>query len=186
MLNSNSNRAKNIIRQEIRNYYGDKNYTSIQGGYTSVKGMLADSKHFEDYPENRRYGISTYRKGVELVNNGCFACYYNQQAEMLEKIYGKQKVKQWLEKNPHKIHEVYAHLIGREFAEMVSSGNEGFKRVKPLPRKTKDVYEIQQNYGYGWECVCDENDYSSAKRTYKDYIKNTSYPTKIVKKRIKI
>ena len=54
-------------------------------------------------------------------------------------------------------------------------------------RKTKDVYEIQGNYGYGWdlEVYCD--DYSDAKKqlkTYRENVRNASF--KIVCRRVKI
>ena len=40
-------------------------------------------------------------------------------------------------------------------------------------RKTRDVYKIMTNYGYGWECECEEYDLSEAKRRKKEYLENT-------------
>ena len=54
-------------------------------------------------------------------------------------------------------------------------------------RKTKDIYIIMSNYGYGWEEELFEATYSEAKqqvKTYKENCKNAQY--KIIKKRVKI
>jgi hypothetical protein len=54
-------------------------------------------------------------------------------------------------------------------------------------RKTKDEYEVQGNYGYGFECVTTESNMAEARKMLKDYITNdpsTSY--KIVHKRVPI
>ena len=54
-------------------------------------------------------------------------------------------------------------------------------------RKTKDIYILMSNYGYGWEEELTENTYKEAKeqlKTYRENVKNAQY--KIVKKRIKI
>lgn len=53
-------------------------------------------------------------------------------------------------------------------------------------RKTKDVYEIQCNYGYGWDCETVEETWKDAKSQLKCYHENISYPVRIVKKREKI
>ena len=53
-------------------------------------------------------------------------------------------------------------------------------------RKTKDIYEIQVNYGYGWDVETTEENYSDAKEQLKCYRDNVSYPVRIVKKREKI
>lgn len=53
-------------------------------------------------------------------------------------------------------------------------------------RKTKDVYMMMSNYGYGWEEELTEDTYKEAKqqiKTYRENCKNAQY--KIVKKRIK-
>lgn len=54
-------------------------------------------------------------------------------------------------------------------------------------RKTKDIYVMMSNYGYGWEEELTEDTYAEAKaqlKTYRENCKNAQY--KIVKKRIKI
>ena len=65
-------------------------------------------------------GTSDWNKGRELVNAGCFACYYNDQKVMLSKIYGKRNVDKW---DGEKIHNTYANLIGREYASMLREKN---------------------------------------------------------------
>ena len=50
-------------------------------------------------------------------------------------------------------------------------------------RKTKDVYNIVTNYGYGWEVECSEDDYKEAKQRLKEYRENTSAQVKLEKKR---
>ena len=61
-------------------------------------------------------GTSDWNKGKELVNAGGFACYYNDQRVMLNKIYGKKNVDNW---SGQKIHDTYGSLIGREYASML-------------------------------------------------------------------
>ena len=50
-------------------------------------------------------------------------------------------------------------------------------------RKTKDIYEIWTNYGYGWECETRATTYAEAKQLYKDYLYNTDARVKIEKRR---
>lgn len=50
-------------------------------------------------------------------------------------------------------------------------------------RKTKDVYNIVTNYGYGWEVECTEDTYKEAKQRLKEYRENTSAQVKLKKKR---
>lgn len=50
-------------------------------------------------------------------------------------------------------------------------------------RKTKDVWEIQVDYGYGWECETTEETSSEAKAQARCYRENVHYPVRIVKKR---
>lgn len=54
-------------------------------------------------------------------------------------------------------------------------------------RKTKDIWEIQTNYGYGWEVENTEENLVDAKRSLKEYRENSfgRYSTRLVKKRIK-
>ena len=53
-------------------------------------------------------------------------------------------------------------------------------------RKTRDEWEIQGNYGQGWECVNTEATLEDARRSAKEYRANERYPFKLVKKRVKI
>jgi hypothetical protein len=54
-------------------------------------------------------------------------------------------------------------------------------------RKTIDEYEIQGNYGQGFECVTTEEKYSAAREQLKCYRENEpQYSHRIVKKRVKI
>jgi len=53
-------------------------------------------------------------------------------------------------------------------------------------RKTADEYEIQGNYGQGWECVTTEETRQEAKSQLKCYNANEpQYAHRIVKKRVK-
>ena len=53
-------------------------------------------------------------------------------------------------------------------------------------RKTRDEWEIQGNYGQGWECVNTEDTRQDAKRSLKEYQDNEPHTFKIVKKRIRL
>jgi hypothetical protein len=53
-------------------------------------------------------------------------------------------------------------------------------------RKTTDEFEIQGNYGHGWECETAEATLKEAKAQAKCYRENVNYPIRIIKKRIKI
>lgn len=55
-------------------------------------------------------------------------------------------------------------------------------------RKTKDVYKLMCNYGYGdgWEEILEDNTLHEAKHHIKEYRENMpEYQYKIVKKRVK-
>lgn len=41
-------------------------------------------------------------------------------------------------------------------------------------RKTKDVYFIETNYGYGWESENEYSTYAEAKADYKEYCINVN------------
>ncbi len=106
--------AKKIIRKEIESYYGhgrEKEY----GVKSAVEAMQKDANA---YSAGR--GKSDWGKGKELVNAGCFACYYSDQRQMLSKIYGKRNVDKW---DGNKVHETYGNLIGREYASMLRERN---------------------------------------------------------------
>ena len=55
-------------------------------------------------------------------------------------------------------------------------------------RKTKDVWELQVNYGYGsgWEVECVEDSRKDAIEQKRTYNANCNYPVRIVKRRVKI
>lgn len=54
-------------------------------------------------------------------------------------------------------------------------------------RKTRDEYELQANYGQGFECVTTEDTLREAKAQKKAYLQNQpGIPYRIVKKRVKI
>lgn len=39
-------------------------------------------------------------------------------------------------------------------------------------RKTRDEWEVQGNYGQGWECVCAEDRYREAREQFETYQAN--------------
>lgn len=41
-------------------------------------------------------------------------------------------------------------------------------------RKTIDRWDIETNYGYGWDIECSEYTLRDARQTYKEYIDNLS------------
>lgn len=55
-------------------------------------------------------------------------------------------------------------------------------------RKTQDVYDIETNYGYGWEVETSEDNRKEAKQRYLEYLRNARElkGVRIVKRRIKI
>lgn len=53
-------------------------------------------------------------------------------------------------------------------------------------RKTYDEWEIQVNYGYGWDCETAEATLKEARLQAETYRANVGYPVRIVKKRIPI
>jgi hypothetical protein len=55
-------------------------------------------------------------------------------------------------------------------------------------RKTRDVWEVQGNYGQGWECVTAEDTWKEARERVREYRENEpQYPhqVKLVRERIK-
>lgn len=54
-------------------------------------------------------------------------------------------------------------------------------------RKTRDIWEVQGNYGYGWDMVTTEESHKEAIAMLKCYQENErNYPHRIVKKRERI
>lgn len=118
---STTKKAKSIIRKEIKSYYGDDPENRTYG-----KNFLKNMKEDADAYSCGR-GKSDWAKGKELVNAGCFACYYSQQQKMLNKIYGKKNVDKW---DGEKIHNTYSNLIGREYASMLRESNKAKPKKK--------------------------------------------------------
>lgn len=116
---SNSLKAKKIIRDEIKSY--DWN----------AKRLKKQIDDFMTYPRHSR-PASAYQAGKKLVEGGCFACYYNQCDDMLNKIYGKDNVKKW---NDQKKWDTYMHLVSREISNVYDSG----KMSLPKPKVNKSV-----------------------------------------------
>jgi hypothetical protein len=54
-------------------------------------------------------------------------------------------------------------------------------------RKTRDEYNVEQNWDQGWEAVCSENTRREARERLKEYRENQpEAPARIVKRRVKI
>lgn len=54
-------------------------------------------------------------------------------------------------------------------------------------RKTKDIYILMSNYGYGWDEELTEDTYKEAKEQLQTYRENCPHARyKVVKKRVKI
>lgn len=57
----------------------------------------------------------------------------------------------------------------------------------PYQRKTADVYDIEGDYGHGFECVNTETTFSTAKKSVREYRQNEKgIAFRITKKRIKV
>lgn len=117
---STTKKAKSIIRGEIKSYYAPSN---CGYGRSALENMRGDANF---YSAGR--GTSDWNKGKELVNAGCFACYYNDQRKMLSKIYGKKNVDKW---DGDKVHNTYGNLIGREYTSMLK------ERASNVAKKNK-------------------------------------------------
>lgn len=50
-------------------------------------------------------------------------------------------------------------------------------------RKTVDRWDIETNYGYGWETENSEYTLKDAKRSYKEYKENASGAVRMIKRR---
>lgn len=111
MRYSLTRKAKAIIRSEIVHFYGPGMTGSHKRALT-VMHQDAESYNCGDFPSHKH---TDAQKGAGLVDAGCFRCYHDDQAAFLARIYG-ERVKAW---NGDKIHNTYAHLIGREYAAML-------------------------------------------------------------------
>lgn len=121
-MRSNTKKAKQIIRSEIRNSgFSPKNYGEGRSTLDNIK-INADA-HNAGMPKNRY--VSDYTKCTSLVDGACFKIGSGQD-RMLTKIYGKKKVDEW---DGGKKHDIYKHLIGREYEAML--------RERAAAKKTK-------------------------------------------------
>lgn len=126
---STTKKAKAIIRNEMLSYFPAQDY----GTKTRLQAMKKDADAGNG---GRRVYVSNYDKGAYLVQSGCCAIYYGDQAKMLSKIYGKKNVDKW---SSNKIHNTYKHLIGREYDSMQKEKRKTTIRKatrKPTKRKT--------------------------------------------------
>ena len=119
---STTTAAKKIIRDEIKFYYSPKRKHE---GKSALDNM---QKAANSYSAGR--GKSDWGKGAALVDAACFAVW--EQDEMLSKIYGHDKVKNW---DNEKKHNVYRNLIGREYAAMLSEREKA--KVKKAQERAK-------------------------------------------------
>ena len=53
-------------------------------------------------------------------------------------------------------------------------------------RKTRDEYELQGNYGYGWECLTTEETLKDARQRRKEYQENEGGTYRIVRRRVRL
>lgn len=115
---SNTKKAKEIVRQEIRWCFAPK----VRGyGKSSLDNMrTAANSASHDIPKWRR---SNYTDALRVVDGA----YMNiaTQGDMLSKIYGREKVEKW---DGVKRHEVYRHLVAREYDAM--NREEAAKKAK--------------------------------------------------------
>ena len=58
--------------------------------------------------------------------------------------------------------------------------------MKKYERKTVDRWDIETNYGYGWEAEYSIYDHKKAKQIYKDYVKNCRCAVRLTKHREKL
>ncbi len=118
---STTKKAKNVIRNELLHYYPKEDYrtkTRFDAVNKEVKGL-----------KGKERGIYTDYQAVKYMGDGgCFACYYSDQNKMLEKVYGKKGMEAIANKG--KTHEVYTHLLAREFSDMKSKGQKGLLKRK--------------------------------------------------------
>lgn len=104
--NSNSKESRKTIWSEIRAFFNPREY----GVRSTLSAVKKDAEAAKSSLPRVQQG-SDYHKGRNLVDGGSLACYYDDQRKMLRKIYGRQ-VEDW---SGNKVHNTYAHLIGREY-----------------------------------------------------------------------
>lgn len=113
-LNSNSKKAKRLIRKEISSYEWN------------AKSIKSQVNSFFTYPKGYRPS-TPYHAGKKMVEGGSFACYYSQTDDLLGKIYGKDNVKKW---SDEKKWNTYTHLISREIDSVYKSGRMALNKPK--------------------------------------------------------
>lgn len=52
--------------------------------------------------------------------------------------------------------------------------------------KTEIAHVIQCYYAHGWEDVCEESEYKEARARLKEYRDNHAYPSRLIKRRVKL
>lgn len=107
---STTPKAKRIIRDEIRTFYGPS-MTGSRKRAVHAMHEDADAYNCGSY----RNGLTDWQKGAGLVDAGCFRVWHDDIREFLKRIYGK-RVYAW---EGDRCHRVYASLIGREYAAML-------------------------------------------------------------------
>ena len=107
---STSKKAKSIIRNEIKHYYG-RDCQKDYGVNSSIEAMRLDANAC-----TRGRNLSDWDRGRELAKAGNLAYATYSQRVMLSKIYGKKNVSTW---NDSKVFDTYTNLIGREYADML-------------------------------------------------------------------
>lgn len=138
-ISSNSTKAKQIIRKEIKDYYSPQRKG---GGRSALDNMKADADSYNGgYIKKKGYNPSDYTKGAALVDAACFAVW--EQVDMLSKIYG-EKVKDWTN---DKKHEVYKHLIGREYSAMLSEREKAKAKKAEERAKKKEAKAAKKKGG---------------------------------------
>ena len=121
-VRSNTKKAKEIIRQEIRLCFSPKVCGYGKSSLDNMRETANSASH--NIPKWRR---SNYTDALRVVDGA----YMNiaTQGDMLGKIYGKDKVKNW---DGIKRHEVYRHLVAREYDAM--NREDAAKRAKAKPK----------------------------------------------------
>lgn len=109
---STNKAAKELIRSEISNFYGDDVV-----GPKGEKGLAMMKLNADAYNggKGKEASVSDWEKGASLVDAGGFRVYHDDQREFLSKIYGPS-AKGW---SGDKAHRTYRSLIGREYAQML-------------------------------------------------------------------
>ena len=124
---SNTTKAKGIIRSEIR------------GCGWNAQRLKSQIDSFRSYDRNVFNG---YSGGKKLVEDGSFACYYDQTDDMLNKIYGKKNVDKW---SNEKKWNTYKHLISREIDSIYNTGKMSLKHKRSCLTGEEKVCSMGKN-----------------------------------------